>query len=315
MRRPYSYMFSKSLAGDVRSALARGADLMHLESPWGGWMARGYERRTVVAVQYLADLDRGANPPRGLIDRSRQVAVRAAERRLLRRFPHLVTLTPRLTDRVRQICPGAEVFTVPLALDLSLYPFEPDGSTDDRPPTVGLIGSFGWGPSRTAGVRLLTRLWPAIRRRVPGVRLLVAGWEARKALADLAEGPEVDLVEDVPEILPYFRRLDVMLFAPRHGSGMKVKVMESFALGIPVVTTTEGVEGLPAEDGVHAGICDDDEGLIDRAVALLEDPALRVRRRRAGRALVESCCAPDVVLDRLERVYESILHPDAESSR
>jgi hypothetical protein len=75
------------------------------------------------------------------------------------------------------------------------------------------------------------------------------------------------------------------------------------AIGVPVVTTTEGVEGLPAVDGVHAGICDDDTGLVDRTVELLEDVGLQNRRRVAARRLVESACAPGPALDAIEAIY------------
>jgi hypothetical protein len=87
---------------------------------------------------------------------------------------------------------------------------------------------------------------------------------------------------------------------------MKIKVLESLGFGVPVVTTSEGVEGLPAEDGVHAGVCDDDAGLIERTVRLLRDPAAQNRQRREGRRLLERVCSPAATLDDLERVYEKI---------
>ena len=55
-----------------------------------------------------------------------------------------------------------------------------------------------------------------------------------------------------------------MVYAPSRGSGMKIKILEAMAFGVPVVTTSEGVEGFPAVDGVHAGVCEDDAGLIER---------------------------------------------------
>jgi glycosyltransferase involved in cell wall biosynthesis len=87
---------------------------------------------------------------------------------------------------------------------------------------------------------------------------------------------------------------------------MKVKVLEAFALGVPVVTTAEGVEGIPAEDGVHAGVCEDDEGLAARAVALLLDPARQNRQRAAARALVERHCGPGATLDAVERLHAAV---------
>ena len=62
----------------------------------------------------------------------------------------------------------------------------------------------------------------------------------------------VEIRSDVPDAQPFFRELDVLVYAPAVGSGMKVKVIEAMALGTPVVTNSQGIEGLPATDGVEA---------------------------------------------------------------
>jgi glycosyltransferase involved in cell wall biosynthesis len=305
LRRPYSYRFGPDLHRDLAAEMARGADVLQLEHLWIGWLGLAHADRAVLNVHYLFDIDLSDRPPDSASDRARRAMTRRAERVLLRRYPNLMTLTPRLSERARQLSPRSAVHTVPLGLDTSLYPFEADGP-DGPGPVVGLIGSFRWHPTYWAGVRLLTRLWPEIRGRVPGARLQIVGRRARAALGALADVPGVSVAEDVPDAIPYFRAMDVLLYAPSRGSGMKVKVLEAFALGVPVVTTSEGVEGLPAEDGVHAGVCEDDAGLIERTVALLNDPARRRRQRVAARALLEAHCAPGPTLDRLEQVYASL---------
>jgi hypothetical protein len=63
---------------------------------------------------------------------------------------------------------------------------------------------------------------------------------------------------------------------------------------------------LPAEDGIHAGVCDDDAGLIERTIALLLDPAAQNRQRCAGRALLEAHCGPAPTVDAIERVYATL---------
>ena len=146
-----------------------------------------------------------------------------------------------------------------------------------------MIGSMNWYPSHSAAVRLLTRLWPEIKRRIPNARVQIVGWQARSALKEFLEMPDVTIEENVPDIRAYFERTGVMLYAPARGSGMKVKILESFGFGVPVVTTSEGVEGLPAVDGVHAGVCEDDAGLIDRAVELFAtQPSRTASGRPAG---------------------------------
>lgn len=302
LRRPYSYRFSPQLEHDLEAELNRGFDVLHLEQLWSGWLGLEHVDRAVLHIHYLFDIDLSDQPPASLGDRLRRGMTMRAERHLLRRYPTITTLTPRLTARVQELSPRSRVHTVPLGMDLGLYPFEPD----ERPahdPVVGLIGSFHWHPTYWAGARLLTRLWPEIKRRVPRARLQIVGRRARAALGRLAEGPEISVFEDVPDTIPYFRALDVLLYAPSRGSGMKVKVLEAFALGVPVVTTSEGVEGLPAQDGKQAGVCEDDEGLIERTVALLNNPEARRQQRLLARALMEAHCAPGPTLDCLEQVY------------
>jgi polysaccharide biosynthesis protein PslH len=134
------------------------------------------------------------------------------------------------------------------------------------------------------------------------------GRYARSALGHLAGSPGIQLFEDVPDVIPYFRGIDVMLYAPGPASGMKVKVMEAFALGTLVVTNADGCEGLSVVDGVHAGIAEDDDGLVERVVDLLSDPERCDRQRRSARALLEADCSPQPVLDRLEQVYATLPH-------
>src|SRR2546430_17406672 len=97
-----------------------------------------------------------------------------------------------------------------------------------------------------------------------------------------------------------------MLYAPPIGSGMKVKVLEAFALGTPVVTNDQGIEGLDARDGEHCGIAQDDAGLVDRAIELLQHPERCRRYRIAARRLLELQCSPQTTLDQIERMHQAI---------
>lgn len=306
LRRPRSYPFDAAFRRDLEAEIARGVDVLHLEDLWSGWLALPHARLAFLSLHNLLEADLAGVTADTLRGRLRDLRARRAERFLVRRFPVIRTLTPPLSARVRALNPRAHVHTIPLGLDLAGYPFEAERGADDRP-TVALIGSFDWHPTRSAATRLLTRLWPAIKRRVPEARLQLVGRSARSALRGAAPPPDVSVHEDVPDTIPYFRRTDVLLYAPAQGSGMKVKVLEAFALGVPVVTTADGVEGLPAEDGVHAGICGDDAGLVDRCVALLHDRAAARRMRIAARALLAEVCDPDAAVAAVERGYDAML--------
>lgn len=297
-RRPFSYMFSPELKADLALELSAGYDVLHLEQLWSAWAGWGHTANAVVNVHYLHAIDLSE----ARTGRCQKWMMRRAERRLLRRCPRIVTLSDRLADEVRRINPRAVVSVVPLGIETSLYPFIADELRTSEP-VVSVIGSMNWHPTRSAAVRLLTRLWPEIKRRVPGAAVQIVGWQARSALKEYLAMPDVTIEENVPDIRPYFERTGLMLYAPSRGSGMKVKVLESFGFGVPVVTTSEGVEGLPAVDRVHAGVCDDDDGLIDRAVELMRDPTRQNRQRAAARDLLVSHCGPKPTVDAIERIY------------
>jgi hypothetical protein len=133
-------------------------------------------------------------------------------------------------------------------------------------------------------------------------------------LKDYLGLPDVAIEENVPDIKPYFQRTGVLLYAPGRGSGIKIKVQEALAFGVPVVTTSEGIEGIPAVDGVHVGLAEDDAGLIEKTVRLLQDPRGQNRQREAGRALIESHCGPKPTLDALEAIYQKMMSAGVRSS-
>lgn len=306
LRRPYSYMFDPKLESDLAAELAKGFDILHLEQLWSGWLGLGHVERALVNVHYLATIDLGEVSPKSVQESLQFRLMFSGERRLLRRLRHFRTLSPRLTDGVREVNPSADVTTVPLGIDASLYPFIPDERRVTSA-TISVIGTMGWYPSYSAAKRLLTRLWPEIRQRIPEANVQIVGWSARSALKEHLDEPGIEIHENVPQIQPYFDRTSVLLYAPARGSGMKIKILEAMAFGVPVVTTSEGVEGLPAVDGVHAGVCDDDRGLIERTVELLRDRARQNRQRRAARDLLESHCGPGPTLDAMESVYAHML--------
>jgi polysaccharide biosynthesis protein PslH len=273
---------------------------------WTGWIGLEHATRAVVNVHFLFSIDLECERPEGLMGRLLWWRTVAAERALLRKYPHVITLSPRLTCRVRELTSRSSVTTVPLGIDHALYSYIPDAGRSTEP-VVSVIGSMNWSPTYTAAIRALTRLWPQIKKQVPEAKLQLVGWGARTALKDFLDLPDVSVEENVPDTRQYFERTSVLLYAPARGSGMKVKILEALAYGVPVVTTADGVEGLPAVDGVHAGVCEDDAGLIERTLSLLTDTNKQNQQREAGRALLEAHCGPSPTVAAVEHMYMKII--------
>jgi polysaccharide biosynthesis protein PslH len=306
LRQPYSYMFGDDLRGDLQRTLSDSWDILHMEDIWSGWLGLPYDRRrAVLNFHNLFRIDDADSAYPGWREAWMRRLRRRGEARLARSFPNLMALTERLASELALLAQRSCVTVVPLGMDLNLYPFIPL-ERRTRSLVVSVIGSMNWQPSYSAAVRLLTRLWPAIKAQVPEARCRVVGWQAREALRKYLGMPDIDVVENVPDILPYFESTSVLLYAPTRGSGMKVKVLEAFAIGVPVVTTSEGIEGIPAIDGVHAGVCEDDAGLVERTVQLLKERGRQERQRIAARVLLEAHCSPQATVSRVEQLYATM---------
>jgi glycosyltransferase involved in cell wall biosynthesis len=124
--------------------------------------------------------------------------------------------------------------------------------------------------------RLVTSVWPLVRELQPDAQLMLAGvGMERAAFPKLAESPGVQWLGSVPSATDFLRELGLLLYPLTAGSGVKVKVLEALALGVPVVTTADGAEGIFGRGGMV--VEDDDRLLADAAVGLLRDPEARQR--------------------------------------
>jgi glycosyltransferase involved in cell wall biosynthesis len=123
---------------------------------------------------------------------------------------------------------------------------------------------------------------------VPEARLAVAG-RGTEALG-LNELDRVDFAGEVPMSSEFLSQLSVLLFPLERGSGMKVKVLEALACGVPVVTTPAGAEGIAPTEGVV--VCASDEELADAAVRILADERERLERGRAARRIFTERYSP-----------------------
>ena len=311
--KPYSYVFSPEMERELAAEVARGVDILHMEQTWAGWVGLQCATATSINVHYTLERDLSKEPVTSLRDWILRLRLRQAERFLFRHYRNICCLTEPLKEHIQRINPKATVYTVPLGIDTSLYPYQ-DPVASDSPVTIGLIGSFNWVPSLQAGVRLVERLWPRISAQLPEARLLIVGRKAKSAFERHLNTRNIEIAENVPDTVPYFRRMDIMLYSANDASGIKVKVQEAFALGTPVVTSGFGVEGMPVVDGLHAAVGETDDALVEKTVALARDPQGRQRQTRAARTMLDQFFGPAASVARIEQICERILSEGSNSN-
>ncbi len=150
--------------------------------------------------------------------------------------------------------------------------------TRTGPPTVGFLGSLDYPPNEAAVIDLLNHIWPRIIEQFPAAQLLIAGECSSATVRKIARSmSSVRLLGPLAEVESFLDRLDVMIVPLRHGSGTRIKILDAWARGLPVVSTTKGAEGLEHTEGEDIFIADTPPELAGAVVRLLSDPTLRQR--------------------------------------
>ena len=260
---PLGVLTKEPFAAALR-ARAPHADIVHFVEAEAAQAMRLVDRPTVVQLNCLTLRDREIGLSWRRENRASFELLRA-ERRARRRGRWFLASSPQIADELARGHPGAHVQFAPFALDPMHYA---PSATLERP-VVGLIGTASWPPTARAVRRLLTRVWPLVHARAPDAQLLLAGKGMLPATfgEELAHIPGVSWRGPVPSAVEFLRELGVLLYPLDAGSGIKVKVLEALALGLPVVTTPDGAEGLLARTGLF--VERDDERLTAATLDLL----------------------------------------------
>ncbi len=162
------------------------------------------------------------------------------------------------------------------------------------------MGALGYYPNVDALLYFIKEIWSEILRRDSSLRLICAGSGATPSVRAIKKERRVELVENPPDIRPIAARASVSIVPLRIGSGTRLKILDSMAMGLPVVSTTRGCEGLSVEEGKHLLIRDNPEDFAEAVVEVLKDEQLWNGLRGNGFELIERHYRWDRVLEPLE---------------
>ncbi len=209
--------------------------------------------------------------------------MRRFERDALARFTRVVAVSER--DAKKFAADGlATARAIPTGVDLDFFSWQapPDGA-----PVVVFTGSMDW-EANVDGIRFyIDEVWPQVRAKVPNALLRVVGKNPPQALVQ-RNVPGVTFTGFVDDVRDHARDAQAFVIPLRVGGGTRIKAFEAMAMGLPVVSTAIGIEGLDVKDGVHYLRADGAEALADATLKLIADAALRLKLSRAARELVEA---------------------------
>ena len=153
-------------------------------------------------------------------------------------------------------------------------PPEPRPTLADRGMVLLLVASLHWPPNASGAVWFAHEVLPLVRQQVPGATLRIVGTSGdRLDVPALAALPGVEVVGYVEDVLEQLDDSAVVVVPLKAGGGTRVKVLEAFAAGVPVVSTRIGCEGIEAAPGRDLLVADDPRGFASACIRLLTDRA------------------------------------------
>jgi glycosyltransferase involved in cell wall biosynthesis len=225
-----------------------------------------------------------------------------------------VTVVVSDGERIQVECdvPGASVLVVPTVHDVEPYVPPPENRSG-----ILFVGGFEHPPNVDAAVRLVREIMPPVWVQLGDVEVTIAGSDPPPEVQALAS-PLVDVIGWVEDLVPLLEHSRLMVAPLSYGAGLKGKVTQCLAAGLPVVTTSIGAEGLSSghgvEDGVGAGeqcllIADTASEMASLIVRLYGDDELWTHLSRAGQEFIAKRCSTQVVTRRLSELLGLKLSP------
>jgi len=313
-------LWSPAMIGRLRALLAEETyDAVQIEglemvALWNA--ARGDSRAAVIfdehnaeyvlqASAYLASRAAG-DWPGAVYSWIQAGRLRRFERQTLRSARRVIAVSEQDRAALRRLAPDVQPALIPNGVDTGYYtPLERVASHQ----VVLFIGKLDYRPNLDAMDWLTSQIWPRVRAAAPSARLLIVGRDAPARILRVGGRDGIEVIGPVADEREWFARADVLAVPMRMGSGVRLKVVQAMATGTPVISTTLGMSGVGARDGVHASLADTAEEFAARTVEALENPKLRADLARNGRELVVREFDWHVLLPELDRIYQSITSP------
>lgn len=256
-----------------------------------------------------------ANPLIRLYAQQEWPKLRDFERDAIRRADLTLAVSEEDVVGLRDIAASQadRILSIPIGVDTDYFAPAPRKAASR---TLLSIGTMYWPPNVDALLYFYRQIWPKVKAKIPNAALNIVG---AKPVAAIQALPKLDaaiqVFGSVPDVRPYAEDCGVFIVPLLSGSGMRVKILNALSMGLPVVSTTIGAEGILVTPGKDILLADTPEEFANAVIRLLKEPELGEQLGEAGRQLMETQYSWEVIGKQLLRAYEQFLLPSDNTKR
>ena len=246
-------------------------------------------------------------PMRALV-RIDAARVAAVEARIVERAIHISACSQDDVDDLERLRRGAAAKStvIPNGVDVARY--APVVAATPKRGCITLTGSMDWRPTQQGLLWFVDEVLPRLSEMAGDtpIEVRVAGRMTPALVERLRAHPRLVLVPNPPDMRDELSRAHVVAVPVLASSGSRLRLLEAWAAGRPVVTTPSGAAGLPHESGSDLLLAADPRAFADACVRAVEDDALWARLRDGGRRRAADYDWPRIA-DRIVAMHEQVI--------
>jgi sugar transferase (PEP-CTERM/EpsH1 system associated) len=206
--------------------------------------------------------------------------LRQYERQAARHFDRCTVATSGELEEFRKLNVEIPCNVIPNGVDLDYFNSASNGK-DGR--GIVFIGRMDYFPNVDGAIYFARNIFPIVRRSVPNAELRIVGSNPTNAVRRLATIPGITVTGHVVDVRPYLANATLAVAPLRLARGTQNKILESMAMGIPVVATAEAAKGITATPGKHLLVAHDGDTFASQVINLMQNEELRRNLSHAGR--------------------------------
>lgn len=242
--------------------------------------------------------------PKSLVYRIEGLKMQRAEMQLARKFDLCTCTTRAEYETLLGFETGTPAAWFPNGVDLEF--FKPSGETYD-PNAIVFVGRMDYYPNQQGVTEFCDQVLPVIQAQRPETTFAIVGAKPSPEILELGKRPGVTVTGTVPDVRPHVIKAAVAVAPLRIARGTQNKILESLAMGVPVVSSATAAKGIDAEPGEHFLAADSAKEFAAMTLRLLNDAGERERLAKAGRARMESHHNWPASMRRLDKIIEDCL--------
>jgi len=230
--------------------------------------------------------------------------LRRFEQQWAARFDRCTVTTTGELQEYQSLGVAVDGTVIPNGVTASFFDVDPHPRLDSG--VLAFLGRMDYFPNIDGVLHFVRHILPHVRAQVPNVQLRVIGANPTPRILDLARLPGITVTGSVPDVRPYLRDVAVSIAPLRIARGTQNKILESMAMGIPVVATPVAAKGVQATPGTHLLVAPDPGAFARHVIDLLRDPQQRETLSAAGRRQVAEAHDWTRSMTILDRVLDDV---------